>query len=46
MLKTASGEPIAKGGGVLGEHSRDLLIMFLRCQGSWGELSSRLPRAT
>ena len=46
MLKTASGEPTPEGGGALGEHSRDLLIMFLSCQGSWGELSSRLPRAT
>lgn len=34
------------GWGAPGEYSRDLLIMFLRCQGSWGELSSRLPRAT
>lgn len=45
MLKTASGSP-PEAGGLLDVHSRDLLIMFLSCQGSWGSCHPRLPRAT
>lgn len=45
-MKTASREAYFRV-KALGHHSRDLLIMFLsRKQGSWGELASRLPRAT